>query len=105
MAERRKRFTMLDAQELARLHPKTFEAPSQGDLATLKPGDFVKICVEVIKEDGAPGRGERFWVRLTKVGETLTGTIDNELLFTDLHGLVLRDEISFERRHVYNFMC
>lgn len=101
MASTRPPFRLADAQELARCYPDTFEAPNLEELEALQPGNFVKVCVEAIGPDGKSGPGERFWVELTKVGETLTGTINNDLVFTDLHGLVLGDELCFERRHVY----
>lgn len=85
--------------------PTTFEAPSLQDLEALKPDSLIKIHLEFLGRDQPPVQGERFWVKLTDVGENLTGLIDNELVFTDLHGLELSDQITFERRHVYQVLA
>ena len=34
----------IDAQEMAKKHPNTFEAPDEMDLNALKAGDTVKVC-------------------------------------------------------------
>ena len=83
-----------DAQELAREHPDTFDAPSLSRLREqLKPGLLVKVC------DGS----ERFWVILDTVeGDRLAGIIDNELRGHAGHGLNLGDRIEFEIRNVYD---
>ena len=97
-------FHLVDAQEMARQFPATFEAPSQLELEALRPGVHVKVCIEFVRHNRPPAQGERFWVMLAEVGETLTGIIDNDLVFADLHGLVLGDQITFERRHVYQII-
>lgn len=83
-----------DAQEMHRANPITFEAPTQEELDALVPEMFVKVCA---------GR-ERFWAIIQKIeGDKITAIIDNILVCSDLHGLYFRDEIEFEKRHVYGF--
>lgn len=83
----------LDAQERHRQHPKTFEVPTPEELAGIKAGDLVKVSI---------GDLERFWVIVTgHEAQTITGTVDNDLLFTGRHHLKYPDVITFEERHVY----
>lgn len=82
-----------DAQQLQKMYPATFEAPSSGELAAVRVGTLVKICADDV---------ERFWVIVTHVGgDMLLGTIDNDLLHSDVHQLKCRDAVSFELRHIY----
>lgn len=84
---------LVDAQQMATEYPDTFEAPTETMLAQIKVGDAVKICAN---------NKERFWVEVTAIdGKTLTGRIDNDLVFTDTHGLKYNDTVTFERRHIY----
>lgn len=85
--------TFTNAQEMHRLHPDTFDAPSEDELAAIRPGDSVKVCTG----------GERFWVTVTQAGEAeLTGTVDNDLVLTADHGLRYRDAVRFPRECVYS---
>lgn len=86
----------IDAQRMAQEHPLTFEVPSPDELASICPGSCVKVC----------SLPERFWVTVTAVNAdgSLTGTVANALIFTDRHGLDYEDEVTFERRHVYDVM-
>lgn len=83
----------VNAQEMHELHPGTFFAPSEEDLSQIKPGVSVKVSI---------GR-ERFWVTVTNVdGDEITGSVDNDLIFTEEHGLNYGDIISFKKENVYN---
>ena len=63
-----------DAQKLANLYPETFEAPTDEELSSIKPGMFVKICVQP----------ERFWIKVSEVkDDTIEGTVDNQLIYSD----------------------
>jgi hypothetical protein len=74
-------------------HPQTFWVPDDDTLAAIVPGWLVKLCA---------GR-ERFWVEVSEVTETLLhGRVGNVLVFPEEHGLDLDDEVTFERRHVYD---
>ena len=82
-----------DAQELQKSYPDTFQAPSPDELKALRVGSLVKICADDV---------ERFWVIVTHLqGGQLQGTIDNELVKTEMHRLRCDDVVSFERRHIY----
>jgi len=84
----------VNAREMAANHPKTFCVPTEKEMEDLKPGDFVKVCLNE----------ERFWcevVHFNKETEAVTGFVSNELLFSDLsHG----DEIVFKFENVYDIL-
>ena len=83
----------VDAQEMSRIHPKTFEAPTADELALIRTGSIVKVCVPP----------ERFWVIVKEVnGGKIVGEVNNYLTATDEHGLSNEDIIEFEPRHVYS---
>lgn len=87
-----KTIEFVDAQQMAKDHPKTFEAPTKKELKGVKKGDSVKVSTG----------DERFWVTVTKVkGDKVTGTIDNHLVCSDEHGLNYDDEIVFDKKHIY----
>ncbi|ENE5752153.1 hypothetical protein ACFLMW_003778 [Salmonella enterica] len=86
----------VDAQAMARRYPSTFSAPSEAELSMITPGTHVKICA---------GDCERFWVLVTAVTHAgITGTIDNDLVRTAIHGLRCDDVVTFEPRHVYDII-
>ncbi len=85
----------INAQEMRQLHPATFGTPTATELAAIALGDSVKVCTG----------GERFWVTVAEATEsTLTGTVDNELVCSDAHGLRYGDTISFPRECVYDII-
>lgn len=84
----------VDAQEMHRLHPDTFEAPSLAELHAIAPGTAVKVCAQY----------ERFWVLVETVDhddDTIAGHIDNDLLCTAKHGFSNGNRVVFRRCHVY----
>lgn len=82
-----------DAQQLGRMHPETFDAPSLGELASVRVGSLVKICADGI---------ERFWVVVTYADDDkLQGIVDNDLSRSSVHNLKCGDVVSFELRHIY----
>lgn len=83
----------VDAQDMHKMHPQTFQVPSEAEIAEIIPGAHaVKISAG----------GERFWVKVqAKRGENLVGTVCNDLLCTDTHGLLCDDMVEFETRHIY----
>jgi len=89
-----KHLEFIDAQEMAKEYPDTFEAPTKEDLDKVKIQDEVKVCA-----NGA----ERFWVTVTDIKEdVIKGKVDNDLISTNIHGLRLHDTIVFEKRHIYS---
>ena len=85
--------TFNDAQEMKKAHPATFFAPTSDALAAVRTRSLVKICADDV---------ERFWVNVTVVeGDRLQGTVDNDLLHTEVHQLKCDDVVAFELRHIY----
>jgi len=84
--------TFEDAQALSKEH-ENFEAPTLEDLADVKVGDTVKVCMSP----------ERFWAEITKVdGEKLEARVDNNLFHGDEFGFDFNDTIKFEKRNIYS---
>jgi hypothetical protein len=82
----------VNAQQMAKDHPNTFEAPLQKDLDAIKVGSYVKICVEP----------ERFWVKVTaRQDDNLTGEINNDLIASDSHGLFCDMTVEFTVDNIY----
>lgn len=95
------RYTLVDAEAEHTAHPRTFAVPGIGEMLALRPGAFVKIGVRFGQPFAdEPVRGERFWVRVTRMGFPMRGTISNDLVYTAEHGLACDDSIEFELRHV-----
>ncbi len=92
-------YELTDGQEMHRLHPDTFWAPSDHDLALLTVGDFVKLGFEY------DGEGERMWVLVTQLptetDPNIHGRLSNQPAAID--GLSHGMEVVFETRHVLNF--
>lgn len=85
--------TLVNAQEMAKSNPKTFDAPSLRELNAIKKGTSVKICA---------GK-ERFWVSVLSVkGGSIQGKVDNNLISTNEHGLKFGDDILFGKENIYS---
>ena len=100
--------------------------PTDEALDKLQVGSIVKICAEFdpgqklsnvtpwyralwarkVGAEAARGMdGERFWTIITEIradgGEpTYIASIDNDLVYTQHHGLALGDTVIFQRRHI-----
>jgi molybdopterin converting factor small subunit len=84
----------VDAQEMNRQHPDTFDVPTAEELKALRPGMYVKVCA----------CNERFWVLVTGRDETgIVGIVNNDLVSTD-HGLKDGDVVHFQERHIYSIL-
>ena len=82
---------LVNAQEMAKKYPETFEAPSKEELNKVKVGDSVKICID---------NKERLWVSVTEITENLLkGTIDNCPVV--LENIDYGDTISFKKENIY----
>ena len=89
-----KRPFLVNAREMARQHPKTFQCPNDADCAELvRVGSFVKVCHDC----------ERFWVQVTEVrpGGVLLGKIDNHLMCAG-ERLVRGEIIQFCTANIYD---
>lgn len=82
---------LVNAQEMAKKYPETFEAPTQEDLNLVNVGDFVKLCFN---------DRERMWVQVTyRNGDKLKGTLANDpILIKDLK---YGDLIDFKLENIY----
>jgi hypothetical protein len=90
-----------NAQQLARLHPDSFQVPTAEQLERVGPGSWVKVSV-AFPENGEGMDGERFWVKVAeRRGNRVIGRIDNELFATRDHGLARDDQVEFSLEHVY----
>ena len=82
----------VDAQQMAKEHPDTFEAPTKSNLNAIGQGSMVKVSI----------CKERFWVIVnSRKGYSIVGTVDNELINTNGHGYCLGDRIEFEIKNVF----
>lgn len=92
--------TFTDAQEMRRLHPHTFEAPTAEEVSVLTVPANVKVCVG----------NERFWVKVASIDKsnddpfrwTFKALVRSHLILTDEHGVKFEDEVEFEGRHIYS---
>jgi hypothetical protein len=77
-------------------YPDTFEIPTASEKAEIVPGDNIKVGTG----------GERFWVMVTEIvnRHTIVGTVDNDLICTDVHGFKLGDKISVQYDHVLDIL-
>lgn len=86
-----------NAQEKHLDNPDTFYAPSQDDLSTIKPGDNVKIGVEINSIEVGGASAERFWVLVIDVTDTsIIGTVNNDLIYSHFHRLNNGDLVQFD---------
>jgi hypothetical protein len=84
----------IDGQEMNQLHPTTFEVPSKEELNAITEGSTVKVGV-------ISDMTERFWATVVSIeGDTIKATVDNDLVFTEFHGLSFGDEMTFEKKNV-----
>jgi hypothetical protein len=118
---------LIDAFEMHRLYPKTFNRLSPDEIDLIRPGDHVKVGVNFdpavkLSDQRGAGRslwlakageaqfnktdGERFWVIVTEIGAEPTarrrfkGTVDNDLVYTENHGYAYKSVIEFEARNL-----
>ena len=90
-----------NAVEYSERYPN-FEVLPHSERTSLQAGDVAKICVRF--EGDSKYSGERFWVLIGTSNEGVyAGTVDNELVHTDRHGLKNGDAVTFDYRHIYDF--
>jgi uncharacterized protein YegJ (DUF2314 family) len=82
---------LINAQEMHRNHPGTFDVPEPDEIAAVGQGVHVKVC------DG----GERFWVKVvSRDGDTMVGTVANNLIGGQDYDY--GDEIEFKTENIYD---
>ena len=89
---------LVDAQEMARKNPDTFQAAPAHRLELIgSEGVFVKVCLE---EDDR--NGERFWVEVMgpPTDGVYTGKVNSPI--SEGWGVGQGEALFFEARHVYN---
>jgi|LakMenEpi03Aug12_release.lakeMendotaPanAssembly.Ray.scaffolds.fasta_scaffold3486103_1 hypothetical protein len=88
---RNKKIELMNAKYMNEQYPDTFYVPSDSELDNLKVGDIVKVCVN----------RERFWVEIICFDDKKISTrIDNQLIFTDEHGLSLNDHLVINKENI-----
>lgn len=93
-----------NAQEMAKLYPDTFEAPSKEDLDKLQIEDFVKVCIKIPQKAQESNiifpESERFWVEITKIEDDyIEGKVSNDLVCLDLK---YQELINFKKENIYS---
>lgn len=79
---------------------ETFEVSTEEEIAAIKPGNHVKVCAEFEQQENKCN-GERFWCFVEQVNEDgFLCCVDNDLLFTDLHGYKFGDKIKVEKHNI-----
>lgn len=79
----------VNAQEMKKNHPDTFEAPTLIELENLKEKDFVKVACN----------NERFWTRILSIADNrITATVNNDLLMEELS---FGETISFNKENIF----
>jgi len=84
-------------------HDHYARALTEQEIARVRIGDCVKICADFDADDGCGG--ERFWIEITgktDVPVTLTGTVANDLLYTEYHGYQRGSVITVGPAKVYD---
>ena len=84
-----KRPKLVDAREIHKKHPTTFDVPDDDDMARIAPGWMVKLSAN----------RERFWVEVNSVVPELTGVVRNDLITPKLRR---GDVVAFKRNNVYD---
>jgi hypothetical protein len=103
---------LLDGTALTAADTRFFTVPSAEDIAALRPGDLARVCVMInppiqINYERMQIR-ESFWILISAIngpnGESLTGTILDELRGTRQHGLHIGMLFVFLPKHVLSIM-
>lgn len=81
-------------------NPENFKIRPFEERTSVRPGQKVKVGVEFPQLPSGV-HGERFWVHVSsKDKQGYVGAVDNELVFTDQHGLKLHDVIRFRADNI-----
>ena len=96
---------LLDAVERNREHPETFLIPGPAELAEIHEGDFVQLGVGWKGEGERKAGGERFWVQVTRQGETWQGVIEQaNMVSAHIHGYETNTPVEFTSRNILKTM-
>ena len=112
--KKKPKYTLLDGVEQNKLHPQTFEIPTQEEKQKdIKVGTFVKLCFQKtittqshnlnFTKFSSSFNSERMWVEVTDIdGDNLSGTVANDPVVID--GLKFDDKIAFEYKHIISIL-
>ena len=79
----------VNAQKMRERHPETFEAPSYEELTAIKPGDYLKVCLNE----------ERFWTKVVSISrDAIIATVENDLVINNLPCDTL---VEFHKHHIF----
>ena len=96
---------LLDAVERNREHPDTFFIPGAAELEEIHEGDFVQLGVGWKGEGERKAGGERFWVQVTRQGETWQGVIEqSNMVAAHIHGYQTDTPVEFTSRNILKTM-
>lgn len=89
--------TLVDVTERHRKNPDTFEIPSQEEIDNLEIQDYCKVILN---------DKERIWVQITdKISKDFfKGTVENDTVFKEIHGLDFKDVITFKSIHICDIL-
>lgn len=91
----------MDGEALNRRRPQTFHIPHLQERKSVRVGQNVKIGVQSPNDNP----GERFWVIVRKrLQDRYCGTVNNDLVYTDIHGLKDTDPIEFGPEHILDIL-
>lgn len=95
-------WVLVDADPIAAENKYTFYKPSRALIATIKPGNDVKLIFRFTSNDPAAPGGERMWVRVASLEPdgSFRGHLNNQPMhIKDLHP---GDTVAFDARHIIN---
>jgi hypothetical protein len=88
---------LLDGVIQNTLYPDTFEIPDESSRKSIQAEQFAKIVA---------GQ-ERFWVKVIQSipqSNSYIGRVDNDLIYTEEHGLSYNDLVEFNEKNVIGLL-
>jgi len=96
---------LMDAVDRNRQHPDSFFIPGAAELEEIHEGDFVQLAVGWKGEGERKAGGERFWVQVTRQGETWQGVIEQaNMVAAHIHGYQTDTPVEFTSRNILKTM-
>ena len=96
---------LIDAVDRNRQHPDSFFIPSDAELEEIHEGDFVQLGVGWKGEGERQAGGERFWIQVTRQGETWQGVIEQaNMVSAHIHGYETNTPVEFTSRNILKAM-
>jgi hypothetical protein len=93
-------YSLINSDYRSTTHPDTWEHPPKEVLDRIRPGYFIKVGVT-----HAELTGERFWgVVKEMTGNAIELQIDQDLLYTEQHGLSDKDLLLVQPHNVFGIL-